>query len=277
MENHDFNYYELLRLDPDSSADEIRESINQKIRKVQADANSPNKEVSQRASEEMKILIEARRTLLDATKRKEYDKTIKKYGISKLERPKKDKVIAVKKPQLSYSIALLLDTSGSMWGEKIQDAKEALHAFLETLDLDENEVALVNFGDEVTATDGLTQESNYIKKKIGALEANGGTPMMQAIKIAHEEVLKKGGAKPVMVIATDGIPTDSSEEEILDYAAPIKESGTWIITIGIGEDVNKEFLKRLASSPKDYHFAKESFKLKEIYKKVVSGLVIKKE
>lgn len=99
--------------------------------------------------------------------------------------------------------------------------------------------------------------------------------MMDAIKTAYEEILMDGRTSPVMVIATDGQPTDASEEEILEYATPIKWDGIPIITIGIGNDVNEDFLKRLASTNKDYHFAKASFELKEIYKKVASGLAVK--
>lgn len=270
------NYYKILRLDPHSSTEEIRKAINLKLRKVQADLNNPDKNISKKADEDMKILLEARKILLDSEKRKEYDRKIKKLGLQELKGPKKQRGIVLEKPLLSYSIALLLDTSGSMSGEKIEDAKEALVSFLQTVNLAENEVALVTVGEQVTWMSGLTQNNSYLEKEINALEAGGGTPIMQAIKAAHEEVLKKGKAKPVMVFATDGMPTDSSEEEILEYATPIKRGGTRIITIGIGEDVNEEFLKRLASSPEDYHFAKASFELKEIYKKVVSGLVIRK-
>lgn len=278
LRSHMFSqdYYKILGLDSNSSAEEIRKAINIKLREVQAKVNDPDKDISKKASNEMEILLEARRTLLNPEKRKGYDKQIKKLGLPGFKETPKQKELALKKPILNHSIALLLDTSGSMYGEKIGDAKEALGSFLKTVNLAENEVALVTFGDQISWMDGLTQNISYIQKEIDALDADGSTPVMQAIKIAHEEVLKKGRAKPVMVIATDGAPTDSTEEEILAYTTPVKKNGTWIITIGIGDDVNEEFLKRLASSPEDYHFAKASFELKEIYKKVVSGLVQRK-
>ena len=58
----------------------------------------------------------------------------------------------------------------------------------------------------------------------------------------------------------------------------VKRNGACIdefscLTIGIGEDVNSDFLKRLASSLEDYHFAKASFELKRIYKEVASDLL----
>lgn len=171
-----------------------------------------------------------------------------------------------------HAIALLLDVSGSMSGMKIEDAKEALIHFLESINLAENEVGLVAFGDRIRTSE-MSQDRIHLETKIKNFEADGDTPMMNAIKTAYENLLKKK-ASPVMVIATDGQPTDALEEEILEYASPIKKRGVWIITIGIGKDVNENFLKRLASSPEDYHFAKASFELKKIYKEVADVLAL---
>ena len=188
----------------------------------------------------------------------------------------KQREMALRKPALEYSIVLLLDASGSMEGEKIRDAKEALISFLEDIELTKNEVGLVAFGKSVWAG-RLTQNRAHLEMRIKNLEAGGGTPMKRAIKMAYENILKKGNANPVMVIATDGQPTDASKEEIIEYATPIKQDGTLIITIGIGSGVNKEFLKMLASTPKDYLFAKASFELKKLYKKVSAGLAVREE
>lgn len=271
------DYYKLLNVGPSSTAEDIRKAINRKVRRLQARTISLDRSIRKKANVEMKILLEARRVLLNPEKRAEYDELVTKYGLPELEKSEESvSGLPLPKQSLSYSIALLLDASGSMEGEKLEDAKEAVTSFVDTVDLTQNEVALITFGVDVTCPDGLTQDSSTLRAATRGLEADGGTPMMQAIRMANEDVLPKGAAKPIMVIATDGVPTDSSEENILAYAHPVKQAGTWIITIGIGDNVNEEFLKKLASSPEDYHFAKASFQLKDIYKGVVSGLVIRK-
>jgi len=172
-----------------------------------------------------------------------------------------------------YTIVLLLDISGSMSGEKIKDAKEAIIHFLRRTNHTVNEVGLVTFGRLVTPYD-FTHDQNRLEAKIKSFEAGGDTPMMKAIMIAFESFLKKKANKPVMIIATDGQPTDAPEEVILEYASSIKGKGVRLITIGIGEDVYENFLKRLASSPEDYHIAKASFELKKIYKEVADMLAL---
>ena len=181
-----------------------------------------------------------------------------------------------------YSIVLLLDVSGSMSGVKIEDAKEAIIHFLRGVNLAENEVGLVAFGligfrqkptARRIAVSELSRDYVHLEAKVRSFEAAGDTPMMIAIKAAYEKLLKEK-LGPVMVIATDGQPTDASEEEILEYAYPIKREGVRIITIGIGGDVNQNFLGALASSAEDYHFAKASFELKKIYKEVADILAL---
>jgi Mg-chelatase subunit ChlD len=175
----------------------------------------------------------------------------------------------------NYSIMLLLDSSASMAGmrgKKIEDAKEALVQFIGSINITENEVGLVAFGRGIH-TCGLSRNSTHLKEEIKRLEPADGTPMMSAIEAAYKEFLREK-VHTVMVIATDGKPMDATEEKILEYASSIKTKGVRVITIGIGEDVNKSFLSKLASSPSDYHFAKASFELKRIYKEVADVLAL---
>ena len=196
---------------------------------------------------------------------------------------KKQRAVLEKLMQLSQTIAysnlivLLLDISGSMSGEKIEDAKRALIRFLKTIDLTKNKISIVTFGGSVRVTE-FDQRAEYLIKKINSFEAGGGTPLMAAISIGYKNLLKEGAeVKSAMVIATDGEPTDAEEDEILEYGKEIKVKGTRIVTIGIGTDCNKTFLRKLASSPEDYHFAKESFELEETYKKIANDLALPEE
>lgn len=167
---------------------------------------------------------------------------------------------------------LLMDVSNSMQGTKTEDAKEALIQFLKKVDLNRNKVGLTSFGYNINIIN-MSQERSYLEEQIRQIRANGGTPMYSAMKKAYENLLINKG-NSVMVIATDGIPTDQSEETILQYGKTIKKRGAWIITIRIGEDANKFFLKELASSPDDYYFAKDSLELKEIYKNISNVLAL---
>jgi Mg-chelatase subunit ChlD len=124
-------------------------------------------------------------------------------------------------------------------------------------------------------TNKLTQDKSKIQRKIKLVLACGETYMMDAIKTAYEEILMESRASPVMIITTDGWPIQTIEDrsfdtsdDILRYAASIKNNGTRIITVGLGEYPNEKFLKRLASSSEDYYLIKTSSDLKSVCKKI---------
>lgn len=84
-----------------------------------------------------------------------------------------------------------------------------------------------------------------------------------------------------MIIATDGEPStynngfidfNHAKEEILDYIMPLKNNGMRFITIGIGNDIDEDFLMKVASSKNDYYHSEDSIHLNHIYQKIVGGL-----
>jgi Ca-activated chloride channel family protein len=173
---------------------------------------------------------------------------------------------SISRAGLGYAVVLLLDISGSMTGKKLEDAKEALVHFLKNIDLIGNEVGLIAFGGSVNTVE-MSQDYLDLETEIRNFKAGGGTPLYRAIQSAYKKLLMYK-TKPVMVIATDGQPTDAPEYMILDYASSIKGRGFWVITIRIGEDANESFLKNLSSSVNDYHFAKDSIALKSIFQNI---------
>ena len=114
---------------------------------------------------------------------------------------------------------LLLDTSGSMFGEKIKHLNEGLVALKESLIEDEHasrrvELAVVSFGPVKIENDFYTA-ANFNPPE---LSANGMTPMGEAIELGitmvneRKETYKESGIKyyrPWILLITDGEPTDS--------------------------------------------------------------------
>lgn len=202
---------------------------------------------------------------------------IKKLDNKEIERKRNEILSEMKNKFLSksfaiYSIALLLDTSGSMFGNKIEDAKKALIHFIEDINLDKSEVVVVSFGGEVKISD-LSNNYLYLKKYIESFSANGDTLMFGAIKNTYEQCLKRK-LNSTMVLATDGAPTDGAKEEILKYAKMMKSKGVRIITIAIGEDADREFLKKISSSISDNYFAKKSEDIKQIFDNIKDSLAL---
>src|SRR2546426_3494777 len=90
---------------------------------------------------------------------------------------------------------LLLDTSGSMAGEKIAALNEGLKVFREEVSKDELaskrvDLAVLTFGSAVTV---LSQFSSIEDAEVRELEASGSTPMGEAIARAADLVEERKG------------------------------------------------------------------------------------
>ena len=154
-----------------------------------------------------------------------------------------------------YTISLLFDTSYSMIGDKMEDAKSALHKFIDSIDMNQNELALVSFGDGVQLKDGFGGNKSNLKAEVDACQPGGATPLLKALEKSYDNFLA-GKSKPVVVLATDGVPTDATKDVILEYGHVLKnENDVWIMSVGIGRNVDTKFLKKL--STEDYYFYAE--------------------
>jgi Ca-activated chloride channel family protein len=148
-------------------------------------------------------------------------------------------------------ICFVLDTSGSMAGPKIAQAKKALRFCLENL-ASRDRFQVVRFSTEVEPLfQGLVPADkdhvNRAEKFVDGLSAMGGT----AIADALDEALALRGAddRPYMVIfLTDGVPTvgETSEDAIVSRVTHAGRA-TRIFSFGIGADVNAHLLDRIAS------------------------------
>ncbi len=178
---------------------------------------------------------------------------------------------------IENSIVLATDGSGSMSGRKIEDAKKATINFAHDVDLNRNELALVLYGHGwggVKVVSEFCRDLKRIQNSVKGFYADDGTPFLKAMRVSYDNLLKSARGKPILVIITDGLPTDASPEEILKYGAQLKRNGVRIITVAIGRDADRDFLRKLASKPEDSYFAKYSGQLTQAYKEIASGLVL---
>jgi Ca-activated chloride channel family protein len=153
---------------------------------------------------------------------------------------------------VAKDVVLVLDSSGSMSGPKIRQAKAAARFILDHLDR-RDEFSVIDFDDGVTAfSKGLLPASSenvsQALKFVDGVEDSGGTNINDALLAALSHM--RGGERPGYVLfLTDGRPTVGTTEtgEILRNLRNANERRARVFVFGVGDDVNTELLDRLAS------------------------------
>ena len=164
------------------------------------------------------------------------------------------------------SIALVIDKSGSMAGEKIARAKESVLRFLSLMEAGDR-AALFAFSDRVTELVPLTDNVESLKASVSGIEADGHTALYDAIAQGVDSLKTVPGRKAVIVL-TDGIANRGVIGIDQAITAGFKSSVS-VTTIGIGEDVRTDRLERVAEETGGtYFFTPSPDRLVSIYETI---------
>jgi Ca-activated chloride channel homolog len=134
------------------------------------------------------------------------------------------------------SLGIVLDTSGSMQGEKWYAARDAIDKFLQRLTDPEDDFFLYRFSAGPDLVQDWTNDRRALTYSLGRVSPNGGTAMYDAV--AEAVPMAHGGRnrKKAVVIISDGNDTSSRvgvgevrqlvrEAEVLVYAVGIDGNG----------------------------------------------------
>ncbi|MHC4066668.1 MAG: VIT domain-containing protein, partial [Planctomycetota bacterium] len=183
-------------------------------------------------------------------------------------------------------ICFVLDTSGSMAGDKIVQAKKALSYCLSSLN-PADRFHLVRFSHEASVFTGGLQEATSdnverAKRFVEGISAEGGTNINEALSAALKpRATQPDAERPFLIVfLTDGQPTVGVTEptKILQNVTQANVHGVRLFVFGIGDDVNTHLLDKLAQQnhgARDYVGNREDLeiKLSNFYRKVADPVL----
>lgn len=172
----------------------------------------------------------------------------------------------------AVDVLLVIDRSGSMFGQPLADEKVAAKGFVDRMNLTQDQVGLASFATTAALDHQLTHNGVAVKNAIDALVASGNTNMGDGINAAQAELQSarhNPAARPVMLLMSDGVPNVGPDP--IAAAQTAKNAGTRIFTVGLG-GVDENLMRQIASSPADYYYAPTSSDLQAIYQ-AIAGIV----
>jgi Mg-chelatase subunit ChlD len=191
-------------------------------------------------------------------------------------------------------VAVVIDRSGSMASDgsnppqPLTDVKAAAVQFVSQLG-DDDTASVISYANEASSPLDQTLTADKLLataaiEKISILK-NGlqQTNITDGLSKAFDELVSeraRSDARKVIIALTDGDPTrpllgsdpQYPQNSARAAAQSAKEEGVLLYTVGLGSEVNNEFLMQLASSPEYYFPAVTTESLNSVYQQIADSI-----
>ena len=153
------------------------------------------------------------------------------------------------------AVVLAIDTSGSMAGEPLAQAKQVARDFVARLS-EGDKAMLLAFGDTVSVAQALASDKNAVLRAIDGLQARGDTALYDTTVTAVGWAAAADLPRRAIVLLTDGQDyggrSSASRSASLNAAA---KAGVPIFTVGLGPNQDKEYLNQLSALTQGQSFS----------------------
>jgi len=177
------------------------------------------------------------------------------------------------------NVAIVLDRSGSMEGEKLAKAKEAAFSVLDRLNANDI-LAVVVFDNTVQVIVPATKltDKGSVRAAIANIRAGNTTALFAGVSKGAEEVRKFIDRERVnrIILISDGIANvgPSSPSELGALGHSLRKEGIAVTTIGLGLDYNEDLMEQLARrSDANHYFVKSAGELPEVMNREFGGVL----
>ena len=168
-------------------------------------------------------------------------------------------------------VILMIDTSGSMFGDKLQTLKDNSIELLDTLlEVETNKIALIEFNTTSNIIQEFTNDKETLINKINSMNANGGTNYNQALQNLDtilDSYNKESSRDLVVMFLTDGYPVEENPSQKATYQI-LKSKYDYLEINGIQYEMG-ETLKQEVKDITDRQYTANTNNLSNVLLKVL--------
>jgi Ca-activated chloride channel family protein len=173
--------------------------------------------------------------------------------------------------RVPVNVALVIDRSGSMRGQKLEDAKLAAREFVQRM-TEVDRLALVHYGSDVISFPStlVTEQARArMLAFVDAIEDEGSTNISGGLEKAAQELRPAVSQFRVSraILLSDGQPTMGlvREEELTALARQLRAEGIAVSALGVGEDFNENLMQGIADQGGGFSGFLNSNQLAEVF------------
>ncbi|MCG9479700.1 MAG: type II secretion system F family protein [Actinomycetia bacterium] len=166
-------------------------------------------------------------------------------------------------------VVLVVDTSGSMEGEPIEDAKNAASVFMDEM-RPIDEFSIVGFADDVKVYSDFTSRRLILRQNLESMAAEGETSLFDGIIIASNQFNRREDLRyRYIIVLSDGTDT-VSKLGAGQAIEEVKQSGAVVYSVVLESyDFNPEDLRSISSATRgELLVAAGSSELEGLYREI---------
>ena len=138
-------------------------------------------------------------------------------------------------------VVLVLDASGSMYGEPMEETKKASENFIKTVLKEDASIGIVAYDSDAFKVADFCMNESYLLNTLQSINTGNSTNIEAGLVEAYNMLSESNAKKKIIVLMSDGEPNVGLQgDSLVEYANELKSEGIYIYTLGFFKEASNK-------------------------------------